>query len=149
MTLIGRGSLRPSLERLASELGVAERVRFIDSVDHARIQEHYHQADLLALATHYEGFCIPVLEAMAAGLPVLASNTPPLDEIIGPTGLIVEKTPEAFARALASWIDDPGPALALGRAAAKRARELDGEVMEAREVELYREILNRARGGIF
>ena len=147
LTLIGQGSLRPSLERLVSDLGLSGRVRFVGSVDHARIQEHYHRADILALATHYEGFCIPILEAMAAGLPVLASDTPPLDEIIGGAGLIVDKTPEAFAQALGGWIDDPRPALALGRAAAVRARELDGEVMEAREVALYGEILNRTRGG--
>ena len=84
---------------------------------------------------------------MAAGLPVLASNTPPLDEIIGDAGLIVDKTPEAFGRTLAGWLDDPGPALALGRRAALRAKELDGEVMEAREVELYKDIMDKYQGG--
>ena len=147
LTLIGQGSLKPSLVGLASKLGLGDRVRFIDSVDHAEIQNRYHQADIFALATHYEGFCIPVLEAMAAGLPVLASDTPPLDEIIGEAGLIVDKTPEAFARALETWLDDPSQALDLGRRAAQRAKELDGEVMEAREVELYMDILKNHQGG--
>lgn len=143
LTLIGKGSLEPSLRRLVAGLGLEDRVRFIGAVDHAGIQEHYHRADILALATRYEGFCIPILEAMAAGLPVLASDTPPLGEILGGTGMIVDNTPEAFAQVLEGWISDPGPALALGREAARRARELDGEVMEAREVELYRELLGR------
>ena len=147
LTLIGQGSLKPGLERLASELGIADRVGFIGAVPHAEIQKHYRRADIFALATHYEGFCIPVLEAMAAGLPVLVSDTPPLGEIIGETGLIVDKTPEAFGRALGAWIEDPGPALALGRQAAVRAAELDGKVMEDREVELYKELLAGTRGG--
>jgi len=141
LTLIGDGSDRARLVELAGRLGLAERVRFIPSVPHAQIHRHYHQADIFALATHYEGFCIPVLEAMASALPVVASDTQPLPEILGQSGLIVPKTAEAFENAFRRLLAEPELALELGRAARERAAGLDGAIMERREVELYRRLL--------
>lgn len=143
LTLIGDGSERTRLQELVSRLGLAGRVRFIESVPHASIQEHYHRADIFALASHYEGFCIPVLEAMASTLPVVVSDTPPLPEILGGCGLIVAKEPAAFRRALEKLAAEPGPALEMGRRARQRAEELDGRLMEEREVRLYQELLDR------
>lgn len=65
--LIGDGVNRQALELLAADLGLVDRVRFLGSVPHACIQGYYARADLFALATHYEGLGMPVLEAMAAG----------------------------------------------------------------------------------
>lgn len=85
LTIIGNGPLGPSLKALAAQLGVAERVRFIPAVPHQEIQKYYAEADLFAIATHYEGFCIPVLEAMATGLPVVASAVPAIQRFsMGP-----------------------------------------------------------------
>ena len=84
--MIGDGVNRQALELLAADLGLVDRVRFLGSVPHACIQEYYVRADLFALATHYEGFGMPVLEAMAAGLPVVVCDTDPLPEILGECG---------------------------------------------------------------
>ena len=141
LVLIGDGILYDKLRKLAQQLGVAERVMFIKSVPNQEIPRYYWAADVFAMATHYEGFCIPVLEAMAAGLPVVVCDTEPLPEILGDTGLVVDKTPEAFREAFVRLLADPGLREELGAQARARAVELDGEVMEQREYELYQELV--------
>jgi len=144
LILIGRGGLRGDLQRLASELGMAERVDFIDAVPHAEIGRYYGDADVFAIATHYEGFCMPVLEAMAAGLPVVASRIGPIEEIVGDAGLLVDNTPESFASALERLARDPDLRRQLGKRARARAMTMDGRVMEERERALYESLCRRA-----
>lgn len=141
LTLIGDGPLREPLQRLASRLGVDDRVEFIRSVPHVDIHRYYHNADLFAMATHYEGFCIPVLEAMAAGLPVVASRIGPIEELVGNAGLLVENRPAAFAEALARLVQDPRLRIEMGARARQRALTMDGNVMEWKERALYESVL--------
>lgn len=143
LLLVGDGVNRRDLEQLASRLGLADRVHFAGAVPHEGIQAYYARADIFAMATHYEGFCIPVLEAMAAGLPVVVGQTAPLPEILGDTGLTVPHDPECFNRAFAQLIADPGTALELGRLARSRAEKLDGKEMERREAALYQKLISR------
>lgn len=137
LELVGDGANRGHLERLASDLGLAEQVRFVGAVPHDHIQDYYAQADFFAMATGYEGFCIPVLEAMAAGLPVVACDTDPLPEILGGQGLVVPRRPESFRQAFSWLMANPAQALALGQQARARALILDGPLMETREAALY------------
>ena len=139
LDLVGDGVNRSRLAALAAELGVAERVRFVGNVPHREIQKWYNRADLFVTASYYEGFCIPVLEAMAAGLPIVVNDIEPLPEILGGTGRVVEHLPDAFRRAIADLLEDGLP----GRCAAarNRARTLDGTLMEQREAELYRRLI--------
>ena len=141
LRLVGDGVDRPRLEKLVQDLGMADRVVFRGSVPHSRIAQEYGEADIFAIATHYEGFCIPVLEAMAAGLPVVACDTAPLPEILGGTGMVVEQTPEAFCDAIGTLLESKSQARALGEAAYKRAVELDGRKSEKREAEAYLELI--------
>ena len=147
LTIIGDGGRRRELEGLAAGLGLSERVKFIPSVPNQEIQRYYHQADIFAMATNYEGFCIPVLEAMASGLPVVACQTQPLPEIVGTAGLLVDLSAPAFRQAFERLIAEPELALSLGASALERARRLDGKIMEAREVRLYREIMGSPGAG--
>jgi len=146
LTIIGDGPLRPSLEALAARLGMADRIRFIPSVPHREIQRYYAEADLFAIATRYEGFCIPVLEAMAAGLPVVASDLPPIREILDGAGHLVPHAPEAFRQALLTLINDPGEYGRCRREGFKRAAELDGLEIERQEAAFYHTILNSLVG---
>ena len=140
LTLIGDGERRLPLGALVGELGLQQRVTFRPSVPHRDIPKWYHDADIFAIATHYEGFCIPVLEAMAAGLPVVASRIGPIEEIVGDAGMLVENTPAAFAQALQRLLADPSLRRRLGAAGAARARTMDGRVMEEREAALYADV---------
>jgi glycosyltransferase involved in cell wall biosynthesis len=141
LTVIGDGILRESLERLVDELQIRQQVRFIRAVPHQEIARYYAAADVFAMATHYEGFCIPVLEAMSAGLPIVVSKIPPLVEIVGDTGQLVDNDPEAFAFALQRLIDDSSLRNKMGMMARQRAATLDGSVMEQREAQLYEALM--------
>jgi len=142
LTLIGQGELEDALRRQAAQLGIADRVDFIRQVPNSEIQAYYDRADVFLMATHYEGFCIPVLEAMAAGLPVIASDTGPIPEVLGGTGWLVKKAPEAFTESLSKLADDRDRRAAMGRAARERALQIDGPIMEKRECAIYRALLN-------
>lgn len=146
LTLIGDGILRDHLRRLVSRIGMEDRVEFIRSVPHAEIPRYYHAADIFAIATHYEGFCIPVLEAMAAGLPVVASRVGPIEEIVGDAGFLVDNRPELFARALENLVNDPELRIEMGERARRRALTMDGHLMEEKEKALYESLCGSSSG---
>ena len=145
LTLIGQGELEDALRRQAAQLGILDRVDFVRQVPNSEIQAYYDKADVFLMATHYEGFCIPVLEAMAAGLPIIASDTGPIPEVLGGTGWVVNKAPSAFTEALSQLVEDGDRRAELGRAARARALKVDGPIMEKRECSIYRALLNRNR----
>lgn len=74
LTIVGSGPLRAELEALAGHLGVAQRVRFLGEIPHADLPELYRSADMLVLASAREGWANVLLEAMACGTPVVATN---------------------------------------------------------------------------
>jgi glycosyltransferase involved in cell wall biosynthesis len=74
LVIAGGGPLRAELEQLAARLGVADRVRFLGDTPHSRLPELYSAADALVLASSREGWANVLLEAMACGLPVLATD---------------------------------------------------------------------------
>ena len=143
LKLIGQGELEEALRRRVRDLNIADRVEFIRQVPNVEIAEHYQKADIFAMATHYEGFCIPVLEAMAAGLPIVASATGPIPEVLGDTGLLVENNATAFSNALADLQNDVQWREVLGAAARQRAEAINGQQMERRETNLYRVLMDR------
>jgi glycogen(starch) synthase len=74
LTLVGEGELRPELEKRAAELGVAEAVRFVGAVPPARALRLMHQHDVLVHPSRYETFGVVVVEAVAAGMPVIVTR---------------------------------------------------------------------------
>jgi glycosyltransferase involved in cell wall biosynthesis len=71
----------------AAELGVSDRVHFLGQVPEDRLLDAYRSADVLVMPSVHEGFCIPVAEAMACGLPVAAARAAALPETIAGAGL--------------------------------------------------------------
>lgn len=96
LILIGQGPQSRMLKALALEMGLSGRIEFIDFIPHGEIYKYYAIAEIFAIATHYEGFCIPVLEAMASGVPVVASDIAPIREISRGAAKLVKNTPESF-----------------------------------------------------
>jgi glycosyltransferase involved in cell wall biosynthesis len=72
---------------LAQQLGVSDRVHFLGQLDDAELPRAYRSADVLVMPSLHEGFCVPVIEAMASGLPVIASRSAALPETVGDAGL--------------------------------------------------------------
>ena len=91
LLIAGEGPERGRLEAIAARAGVADRVRFLGAVPHAALGRTYGAADILVLASSREGWANVLLEAMACGTPVVASNIPGNPEVVqGPeAGLIM------------------------------------------------------------
>ena len=102
-------------------------------------------ADLFVLPSLWEGLSIALLEAMAAGLPVVATRVSGTDQVLrhGESGLVVEPRDEdALAKALQAVLDDPALACALGaRARATVEEEHSAERAARAYLELYKEVL--------
>lgn len=107
LTLVGDGPERRALERLAQELGIAARVRFLGF--RQDIPLLLSQADVFLVSSHYEGISIAVLEAMRASLAVVATTVGGVPETVidGKTGLLVAANDEAALAAAMQRMFDP------------------------------------------
>ena len=113
------------LETLAADLGVADRVHFVGKIGHFLMPALLCSADLVVCSPWYEPFGLVPLEAMACGVPVVASAVGGmLDSVAeGETGrLVPPQDPAALAAAVAELLADPAQRLAFGRAGVQRAR---------------------------
>jgi glycosyltransferase involved in cell wall biosynthesis len=112
---------------------------------HERVQAWMRNAALLALPTREDNCPMVVLEAMAAGVPVLASNVGGVPDLITPeaTGLFCDpQQSESFARGVARLLDDRELAMRLARTAKTAARErFHPQVIARRHLEIYRDVL--------
>jgi glycosyltransferase involved in cell wall biosynthesis len=79
-----------SLVDLAARSGAPDAVRLLGSIDEARLRTLYREAVALAYPSLYEGFGLPLIEAMASGLPVLASRAASIPEVVGGGGLLLD-----------------------------------------------------------
>ena len=108
-----------ALERFATRLGVAEGVRTPGSVSDEALVSYYRAADVFVCASDHEGFCVPLVEAMHLGLPVVAFDAAAVGETVGDGGLVLpDKTPVRMATAAHRVVDDAalrGSMVHLGR----------------------------------
>lgn len=118
--VVGDGTERDALERRRSELGL-DAVRFLGARPDAR--EILAAADLFVNTSEWEGMPIAVLEAMAAGCPVVCAGVGNLRDVVGPAGLVVPRTVEGFADAIRALLDDAASRERLGAAGRDRVRE--------------------------
>jgi glycosyltransferase involved in cell wall biosynthesis len=112
------------LRALAQRLGVGARVRFPGWLADAELQALYALADVFALPSLIEGFGIPVLEAMARGVPVACSNVSALPEVAGDAALLFDpQRQEEVTGALRRLLADPALAARLVARGHERVRE--------------------------
>jgi glycosyltransferase involved in cell wall biosynthesis len=141
LVLIGDGPEAPRLRAMAGRLGVAARVRFAGELPEAA--RLFAAFDLYATPARKEGLPLAVVEAMALGLCVLASDIPAHREVLGhPSDGLVDGAPGAFAARLSAVLTDAGLRSRLGAENRTRARsEFDVRGMLAALEAVYREVL--------
>ncbi len=103
LLIAGIGPERKNLEQLARELGVQDRVTLLGAVPQTELKNYYNAADALVLASSREGWANVLLEAMACGTPVVASNVWGTPEVVAAPEagvLMPERTPDGLVRAL-------------------------------------------------
>jgi rhamnosyl/mannosyltransferase len=153
LAVVGDGPLRRSLERLAADVGVADRVTFAGAVPDEELLAHYHACDALVLPsiTRAEAFGMVQLEAMACSRPVVSTDLPsgvPWVNRHGESGLVVPPGDvPALAAALRLLAGDAALRERLGAGARRRVEaEFTASRMAERTVGLYEEVLaERAR----
>lgn len=142
LVVTGRGDSTAELRSLARHLGVDARVTFTGSVDHARLLELLHGALALVLPSLVEGFGLPMLEAMSAGCPVVASSCPTLVEIGGNAALFCDPTrPEEFAAAMSRLVEDETVRSDLRRRGIERAEGFSWTACANRTLAIYERLL--------
>jgi glycosyltransferase involved in cell wall biosynthesis len=131
LRLVVVGRVYPGSEAVrarAAELGVAEAVVERSSADDAELRGLYRSCDALLFPSLYEGFGLPVLEAMAAGAPVVASDRASVPEVVGDAGLVVDpEDHDALAHAVRRLWQEPRLREELIRRGRRRAGELRWE----------------------
>ena len=131
------------LQTLANDLGVADRVELLGALPHEDLPSLYSAADMLVLASSREGWPNVLLEAMACGAPVVATNIGGIPEIItypaaGP--IVPERTPAALAEGIRRIIADPPDRAATSAHAHAEAHGWDGVIAE--QVKLCQDVLS-------
>jgi glycosyltransferase involved in cell wall biosynthesis len=143
----GDGPLRPGLEALAHELDLDERVSFTGALDRAGVAAILAAAEIFVLSSRVEAFGIALLEAMAAGVPAVATDVGGVLDVAtdGETALIVPSDdPDALASAIVRLASEPELRERLAGAARVRANELTWETIVPRYEAVYRGIVRSA-----
>ena len=124
LVLLGDGPLRGALEARARELAIADRVHFLGHRDD--VAAWLSACDVFSAPSESEGLSLSLMQAMAAGLPVIASEVGGMPEVVGNEGagrLVPPGDVAALASELAALSEDESLRASLGRAAEARARE--------------------------
>ena len=137
LTLVGDGPLRGRLEELARELGISEHVRFAGR--RTDTPAFYRDCDLFVLLSDYEGMPMSIIEAMASGLPVVATRAGGVGELVddGVSGALVEADAAAAAEAIAAICDDPALYARLSAGAVRTSSRYSATAMMEKYVGLY------------
>ena len=108
LVIVGRRSgYAPELDRAIAAAGVGDRVQFLTGVDFTDLPAIYAGATVASYTSRYEGFGIPVIEAIAAGTPVVAATGSCLEEAGGPGAIYVDPdSPQEYANAVMTIADD-------------------------------------------
>ncbi len=148
LIVAGTGPMEAAWRELAGQIGVADRIAWLGEVPDADLPALYYLADLFVLPASLpaEAFGLVQVEAMAAGLPVVCTELGTGTSYVnqdGVTGLVVPpRDAEALAAAINSLLADPSRRAAMATAARRRAAaEFDLDVMVARVLEVYDEVL--------
>ena len=143
LVLIGDGTARQTLEMLAAELGITDRVTFTGAVPFEQIPRYLKAADLFAFASVTETQGLVTIEAMAAGLPVVAVDGPGTRDIVehGKQGFLVENDPDALARALNQLLSDPQKMKRFSSNALKKARTFDVNELGKQLIGVYEQAI--------
>jgi glycosyltransferase involved in cell wall biosynthesis len=143
LVLIGDGPARQTLESLAAELGVTNQVTFTGAVPFEEIPRYLKAADLFTFASVTETQGLVTIEAMAAGLPVVAVDGPGTRDIVehGKQGLLTENDPDALAKSLQKLLSDPQRIKRLSHNALKKARTFDVSGLGKQLVSVYEQAI--------
>ncbi|MDY6878537.1 MAG: glycosyltransferase [Chloroflexota bacterium] len=138
LLVVGRGPRERNLRRKARKLGLSEHVILTGPIPHSEVPHYVAAADLFVFSSVAETQGLVLIEAMAAGTPVVAVEAPgPMDVLAEGGGLLVPGQEDAFAEAVLGLLANEPRRRALGEQAARAARRYDIPVATARLLTVY------------
>jgi glycosyltransferase involved in cell wall biosynthesis len=151
LVLIGDGSLRESLESLASGLGITASVTFTGALPFEEIPRYLKAADVFAFASVTETQGLVTLEAIAAGLPVVAVDGPGTRDVVehGKQALLAANDPDALARGLDELLTNAELRRRFRNSALKRARFFDIRYLGKQVISVYEQALQDKKANRF
>jgi alpha-1,3-rhamnosyl/mannosyltransferase len=132
----------PEAQQVTEQLGLTNAVKFIGPIKDADLPALYGGAELFVFPSEYEGFGLPVLEAMACGAPVVCSNRSSLPEVAGDAALLCDPhNIESLARTIEQVLTDRDLRLTLAQRSLNRAAQFSWEQTARSTLNVYRSLL--------
>ena len=129
----------PAVEAAVARLGLEHRVELAGHVDDVELARLYRSAEAFVFPSLFEGFGLPVVEAMASGTPVVTTTAGSLPEVAGDAAILVPPgDPAALAEGIERALTDPSAWRAAGLTNAARFR---WDALAGRTADVYREVL--------
>jgi glycosyltransferase involved in cell wall biosynthesis len=142
----GRGWLMDDIPKILADLGLRQDVIVLGYVDDGTLQWLYQNCFAFAYPSFFEGFGLPVLEAMTLGAPVIASQTTSIPEIVGEAGILIDpRSEESLARAMRALSDSESMRQSLKEKSTREAGRFSWKKSAEEVLECYREAIRRSR----
>jgi len=141
LAIVGDGPSRVELERLAADLGLGDAVRFVPWVDYAQMPDIYRNADAFLQPSLTEGMPNTVLEAMASGVAIVASDVAGNRDLVkdGRNGFLVEPmSADALTDAISRLVDDPAGVRRMGAESRTMAEAMTWRDVAAAYLDIYK-----------
>ena len=147
VTVVGEPKKDGDIVKLIRELGIGHRIYFTGRIDDLEFVRQYARATVAVIPSVYEGFGLPVGEAMACGVPVISTTGGALPEVVGDAGVLVPPAnSSALAGAIRELLGNPIKAKDLGLAGYKRVQEhFTWKRAAEKTVDAYREVIDGHR----
>ena len=144
LIVIGSPKKKSKILKLIKELEISSLVTFTGRIDHQTFVKEYARAAMAVVPSVYEGFGLPVGEAMACGVPVISTSGGALPEVVGNAGIIVPPADaDELAKAIIALLDNPDMARGLAEAGFKRVQEnFTWKRAAEKTVEAYKEAIS-------
>ncbi len=138
LAIAGDGIHRKYFESIVAELGLQKKVRFLGYLPRKKMVSRYQACSLFCLPSLSEPFGMVILEAMACGKPIVATNVGGIPEIVKNGILVPSRSPEALVRAVVGLLSDKKRLGRMGRQSRKTALKYDWERVVDRIEKIYR-----------
>ena len=142
LAIVGDGPYRPELERLAADLGLGDAVKFVPWADYDQMPDIYRSADVFLQPSLTEGMPNTVLEAMASGVAIVASNVAGNRDLVkdGRNGFLVEPmSDDALTDAISRLVDDVAGVRRMGADSRTMAEAMTWRKVAAAYVDIYKQ----------
>jgi glycosyltransferase involved in cell wall biosynthesis len=125
LIVVAKETDNSTTQKLISNLGIRDYVKFIDEIDTAELVNQYRLASVAVIPSIYEGFGLPAAEAMACGTPVVSTNAGALPEIVGDAGILVPSADtKALVEAISALVVSPNKRKHLSEMGRKRIMQM-------------------------